>query len=39
MSWLRTHTCGDLTKEMVDQEVILNGWVSSRRDLGGRDFY
>jgi len=35
MSWLRTHTCGDLTKEMVDQEVILNGWVSSRRDLGG----
>lgn len=35
MSWLRTHTCGDLTKEMVDREVILNGWVSSRRDLGG----
>jgi aspartyl-tRNA synthetase len=35
MSWLRTHTCGDLTKEMVNQEVILNGWVSSRRDLGG----
>jgi len=35
MSWLRTHTCGDLTKEMVDQEVVLNGWVSSRRDLGG----
>ncbi len=35
MSWLRTHTCGDLTKKNVDQEVILNGWVSSRRDLGG----
>jgi len=35
MSWLRTHTCGDLTKENVGQEVILNGWVSSRRDLGG----
>ncbi|WP_340106902.1 aspartate--tRNA ligase [Rhodohalobacter sp. 8-1] len=35
MSWLRTHTCGDLTKEMVNQEVVLNGWVSSRRDLGG----
>ena len=35
MSWLRTHTCGDLTKEMVDREVVLNGWVSSRRDLGG----
>lgn len=35
MSWLRTHTCGDLTKKMVNQEVVLNGWVSSRRDLGG----
>ena len=35
MSWLRTHTCGDLTINNVDQEVILNGWVSSRRDLGG----
>jgi aspartyl-tRNA synthetase len=35
MSWLRTHTCGELTKKMVDQEVVLNGWVSSRRDLGG----
>ncbi|CAN5387584.1 aspartate--tRNA ligase [soil metagenome] len=35
MSWLRTHTCGDLSKENVDQEVLLNGWVSSRRDLGG----
>lgn len=35
MSWLRTHTCGDLTRKDVDQEVILNGWVSSRRDLGG----
>jgi len=35
MSWVRTHTCGDLTKKDVHQEVILNGWVSSRRDLGG----
>ena len=35
MSWLRTHTCGDLTKKMVNDEVVLNGWVSSRRDLGG----
>lgn len=35
MSLLRTHTCGDLTKEHVNQEVVLNGWVSSRRDLGG----
>ena len=35
MGWLRTHTCGDLTKEKVNQDVVLNGWVSSRRDLGG----
>lgn len=35
MSWLRTHTCGDLTKENKDDFVILNGWVASRRDLGG----
>ncbi|MFO7846389.1 MAG: aspartate--tRNA ligase [Balneolaceae bacterium] len=35
MSWLRTHTCGDLNKKHVNEEVILNGWVSSRRDLGG----
>lgn len=35
MSWVRTHTCGDLRKKDIDQEVVLNGWVSSRRDLGG----
>ena len=35
MSWIRTHTCGDVTKKNEGEHVILNGWVSSRRDLGG----
>jgi len=32
---LRTHTCGQLTKKEINQEVILCGWVHSRRDHGG----
>ncbi len=32
--WQRTHTCGELTSEQVDQEVILNGWVENYRDHG-----
>ncbi|TBL81590.1 aspartate--tRNA ligase [Paenibacillus thalictri] len=31
----RTHQCGQLTKANVGDEVVLNGWVSVRRDLGG----
>ncbi|KAA0210892.1 MAG: aspartate--tRNA ligase [Ignavibacteriaceae bacterium] len=31
----RTHTCGDLNISNVDETVVLNGWVSSVRDLGG----
>ncbi len=32
---LRTHTCGELSAEDLDLEVILCGWVDTYRDHGG----
>ncbi len=31
----RTHTCGELREDNIDQHIVLNGWVDTRRDLGG----
>ena len=34
----RTHTCGELRLENVNNEVILAGWVQRIRDLGAMSF-
>ena len=33
--WKRTHYCTEVTKNDVDMEVVLCGWVHRRRDHGG----
>jgi len=37
-NWKRTHDCGSLRQNHVDQDVILMGWVNRRRDLGNLIF-
>lgn len=34
-SWKRTHTCGELREADAGTRVVLNGWVQTRRNLGG----
>ena len=34
----RSHMCGELRKENVGENVVLNGWIQKRRNLGGLIF-
>lgn len=34
----RTHMCGVLTEANIDEQVVLNGWIQKRRNLGGLIF-
>ncbi|MFV0517585.1 MAG: aspartate--tRNA ligase [Aminipila sp.] len=34
----RTHMCGVLNSSNIDENVVLNGWIQKRRNLGGLIF-
>jgi len=38
MNMYRTHTCGELRKENIGQQVTLCGWIQRVRELGGMVF-
>ena len=34
----RTHMCGVLNENNIDEQVVINGWIQKRRNLGGLIF-
>jgi len=38
MVYKRTHMCGELRSSNVRENVVLNGWIQKRRNLGGLIF-
>ncbi len=36
--WRKSHYTKDINQELIDEEVILGGWVRNFRDLGGLKF-
>ena len=38
MLFKRTHMCGDLRSTDIGKDVVLNGWIQKRRNLGGLIF-